>query len=92
MLVIDANKEESVSRSGLPRRRSVAGIQHVRQARGRSFPGPHFNQSPDDGTDHVFEKPIAVGFDGKMVTAASQGQPLEIASRLIVVREAPFER
>ena len=54
MLVIDANEEESVCRSGLPCCRSITGVQHIRETLGKPFSSSHFNKRTDDGPDHVF--------------------------------------
>lgn len=92
MLVIDANEEESVCRSGLPCCRSVTGVQHIRETLGRPFPSSHVNERTDDGPDHVFEKPIGIGFDGETVVPPTQGEPLKMASRVLVICEGTFKR
>ena len=76
MVVIDTNEEESVGRSGSPGGCSVLRCQDISKASGCALRVADFDQSPNNGSDHVFEEPIGIDLDAETIFQVRQRQLL----------------
>ena len=78
-------------RGGLACCRPVPRPQDFCETIGSSFAQPHFDHRSNHRADHVFQKPVGVGFNEDLVVLADDSESLQMADGIAVVREASFE-
>lgn len=80
-----------MSRGGQARCRAIPGSQHLCEAAGSPSAQPNFDYCSNNCADHMFQKPVGVGFDEDLVVMADDSESLEMADGIYVGREASFE-
>ena len=78
-------------RGGLACCGPIPSPQDIRETVGSPFAQPNFDHSPNHRPDHVLEKPVSVGLNENLVVMTDDGESLQTADGIVVVREASFE-
>ena len=91
LIVIYAHETESMGRGGLACGRPIPSPQHICETVGSPFAQADFDHRSHYCADHVLQKAVGIGLDENLVVVADDGEPLQIADGIIVVREASFE-
>ena len=78
-------------RGGLACCRPISSPQDIRETVGSPFAQPNFDHRPNHRPDHVLEKPIGVGLNEDLVVMADDGELLQMADGIVVIREASLE-
>ena len=78
-------------RGGLACCGPIPSPQDIRETVGSPFAQSNFDHSPNHRPDHVLEKPVSVGLNENLVVMTDDGESLQMADGIVVVREASFE-
>ena len=91
LIVIHVHETEPMRRGSSACRRPVSGLQDLRETVGGPFTQPYVDDRSNHRANHVFQKPVGIGFNQKLIALANDRESLQMTDGVGVVRQAALE-